>query len=74
MALSTADNQIVNMLNSIVEFNNNNRSYRYCKMNTYKFISYTALILWMSIIFFLSHQPAKDSSNLSIGITDAIVK
>lgn len=32
------------------------------------------VILWMSLIFYLSHQPATDSNALSTGITEVIVK
>ncbi|RNF39534.1 VanZ family protein [Planococcus salinus] len=36
--------------------------------------SWAAVILWMAIIFILSHQPASVSSNLSSGITEAIIR
>ncbi|SER69208.1 VanZ family protein [Psychrobacillus sp. OK032] len=38
-----------------------------------KFISYTAVILWMALIFYFSHQPANKSNELSTGITEVIV-
>jgi VanZ family protein len=40
----------------------------------YKFLSWTAVILWMALIFYLSHQPATESSKLSTGITEVIVE
>lgn len=33
-------------------------------------LSWTAAILWMITIFLLSHQPANDSSKLSLGVLD----
>ncbi|XOQ14666.1 MAG: VanZ family protein [Shouchella clausii] len=33
-------------------------------------LSWTATILWMATIFLLSHQPANDSSKLSLGLLD----
>lgn len=33
-------------------------------------LSWTATILWMGTIFLLSHQPADDSSQLSLGVLD----
>lgn len=41
--------------------------------NNKKLISYTAVILWMILIFYLSNQPASDSNELSTGITDVIL-
>ena len=38
-----------------------------------KFVSYTAVILWMALIFCFSHQPANESNELSTGITEVIV-
>jgi len=35
-------------------------------------LSWTLIILWMAIIFFFSHQPATESSELSTGITEKI--
>jgi VanZ family protein len=40
----------------------------------YKFLSWTTVMLWMALIFYLSHQPATESNELSRGITEAIVK
>ena len=39
-----------------------------------KVISWLLVILWMSLIFYLSHQVAEESSSLSGGITDQIVE
>ncbi|WP_078429864.1 VanZ family protein [Alkalihalobacterium alkalinitrilicum] len=39
----------------------------------YKILAWTAVILWMALIFYLSHQPATVSSELSEGITEVIV-
>lgn len=38
-----------------------------------KFIYWAVVILWMAIIFSLSHQPANDSDKLSNSVTDTIV-
>ena len=38
-----------------------------------KIISYTSVVLWMALIFFFSHQPASESSELSSGITATIL-
>lgn len=38
-----------------------------------KVISWILVILWMVLIFYLSHQPAIESNNLSTGITERIV-
>lgn len=38
-----------------------------------KMFSLSLVILWMGVIFFFSHQPATESSELSSGITEAIV-
>jgi VanZ family protein len=40
----------------------------------YKILSWSAVILWMALIFYLSHQPATESNQLSKGITELIVK
>jgi VanZ family protein len=40
----------------------------------YKIFSWSAVILWMGLIFYLSHQPATESNQLSKGITEVIVK
>lgn len=39
-----------------------------------KIISWAAVILWMGLIFYLSHQPAVQSSQLSTAITEAIAE
>lgn len=38
-----------------------------------KLVSWSAVIVWMALIFFLSHQPATDSRELSSGITEFIL-
>ncbi|MFC3884679.1 VanZ family protein [Bacillus songklensis] len=40
----------------------------------YKNFSWTAVILWVVLIFYLSNQPATESNHLSKGITEVIVK
>ncbi|GIN13584.1 hypothetical protein J26TS2_34510 [Shouchella clausii] len=37
-------------------------------------LSWTATILWMATIFLLSHQPATDSSQLSLGVLDFLLQ
>lgn len=37
-------------------------------------ISWALVIFWMSAIFYLSHQPSIESNNLSVGITERIIK
>ena len=39
-----------------------------------KFISWMAILVWMAIIFYLSHQPVSISNGLSQGITEVIVE
>ncbi|WP_368654129.1 VanZ family protein [Ornithinibacillus sp. 4-3] len=39
----------------------------------YKILSWIAVVLWMALIFYLSHQPATISNELSSGITEMIV-
>ncbi len=39
----------------------------------YKSLSWIAVIFWMALIFYLSHQPAAISNELSSGITEMIV-
>ncbi|MCT1905546.1 VanZ family protein [Oceanobacillus sojae] len=39
----------------------------------YKLLSWIAVIFWMALIFYLSHQPAAISNELSSGITELIV-
>lgn len=39
-----------------------------------KAFSWAAVILWMSLIFYLSHQPADQSSELSRGVTEVIIE
>ncbi len=41
---------------------------------TKRFLSWTAVILWMALIFYLSHQPATKSNELSAGITEIIIQ
>jgi len=43
-------------------------------MRINKMPSWTAVIVWMALIFYLSHQPATQSNELSSGITNFIVK
>lgn len=43
-------------------------------MRTNKMHSWIAVIVWMALIFYLSHQPATQSNELSSGITAFIVK
>ena len=38
-----------------------------------KVISWLLVILWMALIFYLSHQPATESNSLSTGITERVV-
>ena len=38
-----------------------------------KIFYWVLVILWMALIFFFSHQPATESSELSLGITEVIV-
>ena len=40
----------------------------------HKIISWGAVILWMGFIFYLSHQPATVSNELSTGVTEVIVR
>ena len=40
----------------------------------YRVFSWTAVILWMGLIFSLSHQTVAQSSELSVGITEVIVE
>lgn len=35
-----------------------------------KLFSWILVVLWMTLIFYLSHQPATESNKLSIGITE----
>ncbi|WNF36648.1 VanZ family protein [Bacillaceae bacterium IKA-2] len=43
-------------------------------MTLNKTFSWVAVVAWMALIFFLSHQPATQSNDLSTGITELIVK
>jgi len=43
-------------------------------INTRKIIPWLLVILWMALIFYLSHQPASKSNELSIGITEKITR
>lgn len=38
-----------------------------------KIISWLLVVLWMALIFYLSHQPATESNRLSTGITERVV-
>ncbi|MBP2075844.1 VanZ family protein [Oceanobacillus polygoni] len=40
----------------------------------YKTLSWAAVILWMGLIFYLSHQPAAASSELSSGVTEIVLR
>lgn len=40
----------------------------------YKILAWLAVLLWMGLIFYLSHQPATQSSELSSGIVDMVVQ
>ncbi|OEF97638.1 VanZ family protein [Desulfuribacillus alkaliarsenatis] len=37
-----------------------------------KYISWACVLFWMALIFYLSHQPATESNELSTGITELI--
>lgn len=37
-----------------------------------KVISWLLVVLWMALIFYLSHQPASESNRLSAGMTERI--
>ena len=39
-----------------------------------KFLSWIAVIFWMSLIFYFSHQPAAVSNELSSGITEKTIE
>ncbi len=43
-------------------------------MLTKKSLSWIVVILWMALIFYLSHQPATESDELSTGITEVIIQ
>lgn len=43
-------------------------------MPIYKILFWTVALLWMALIFHLSHQPATESNALSTGITEVLVK
>ncbi len=43
-------------------------------INLRRLVSWSLVIIWMIIIFFLSHQPAANSNGLSTGITEKIVE
>ncbi len=42
-------------------------------MKKRRIVSFIAVIVWMSLLFFLSHQPATESGALSKGITQMVV-
>lgn len=39
-----------------------------------KSISWMAVLVWMTMIFYLSHQPVTISNGLSVGVTEVIVE
>lgn len=43
------------------------------KKSTYHLISWIVVFIWMALIFFLSHQPATASSELSSGVVQIVV-
>lgn len=43
-------------------------------MTKHTLISWTAVILWMSIIFYLSHQPGSQSSELSLNFAEPLIE
>ncbi|MGI2327580.1 VanZ family protein [Planococcus sp. YIM B11945] len=42
-------------------------------MQKHQLYSWAAVLLWMALIFTLSHQPAIESSQLSSGITEMVI-
>lgn len=42
-------------------------------MTNYKIVSWIAVLSWMAVIFYLSHQPGSASSNLSSGVVTALL-
>ncbi|AIF44544.1 VanZ family protein [Virgibacillus sp. SK37] len=40
----------------------------------YKYISWISVILWAVLIFYLSHQPAEESRELSGGVTEVVAQ
>lgn len=45
------------------------------KRSHFKYIyPWMAVVVWMGVIFYLSHQPGNESSHLSSGISDAIIQ
>lgn len=45
-----------------------------CRNNAGMILPWVAVILWMSLIFYLSSQAAEQSAQLSNGITEAIIR
>ncbi len=43
-------------------------------MKLRKILTWVLVILWMTLIFYLSHKPATESNELSKGITEIIVE
>lgn len=43
-------------------------------INVRKILPWLLVILWMSLIFYLSHQPVAESNKLSKGITEKLVE
>lgn len=39
-----------------------------------KILPWVLVVLWMALIFYLSHQPATESNELSTGITEIIIE
>lgn len=39
-----------------------------------KILSWTLVVSWMALIFYLSHQPATQSNGLSTGITEKVIE
>ena len=37
-------------------------------------VSWIAVVMWMSVIFYLSHQPAEASAELSRGVSDVVFR
>lgn len=44
------------------------------KLSIHKLLPWMAVILWMMLIFALSHQPASDSGEISSGITKFVIE
>ncbi len=55
-------------------YNKNKKNMEGKSMTPKKILSWILVILWMGLIFYLSHQPAAESSELSTGITEVIIQ